>query len=490
MPGEKKATSLGDFVLKKKLGKGGMGTVYLGHQVSLDRECAVKVLSKEFAEKPGFVERFIREARAMAKIDHPSVVTCYAVGEERGYNYVAMELMDGQSMQDWTDQLSKLSVPDAVLTAIVCAEALHHAHEINMIHRDVKPDNILVTKKGVIKVSDLGLAKAVDDDDMALTQSGTGLGTPHYMAPEQARNAKHVDRRVDVYALGGTLFYLLTGTTPFEGDSVLELIVNKEKGQFTSARRLNPEIPERLDLIIDKSLAAKPEHRYQTCLEMIKDLESLGLAGDALSFIDEEIRVSTRRVSASVAATAVGMQTLVGGGQSASNSGTSSKRQSSASGAKSKASPDLAKTSKFDPDRWVIRRVSSDGSIKTGKMKTDQIITAMKSDKLNSQSQASRSSRGPFLPLAQYPEFADEAQRMLTRQLAKEKDNNLAAQYDKLARQYERRKFWKGLWNMTNNTLGFVGFLLWLTLIAGVLFAGYKFLPIVYDYIAEQVGLQ
>lgn len=482
MSGETRSTVLGDFILKKKIGKGGMGTVYLGHQVSLDRPCAVKVLGKEFAEKPGFVDRFIREARAMAKIDHPNVVTCYAVGEDRGHNYVAMELMDGQSMQDWVEELGKLEIHDAVTTIIVCAEALHHAHELNMIHRDVKPDNILVTKKGIVKVSDLGLAKAVDDQDLGLTQSGTGLGTPHYMAPEQARNAKHVDRRVDLYALGGTLYYFLTGKTPFEGESVLELIVNKEKGQFTSARRLNPEVPERLDLIIDKLLAAKAEHRYQTCADLLKDLESLGIAGEALSFIDETIRVPTRRMGSALSMNAITVKSM-----------PKIPASSTSQPAPRRVSPPTQigfnETQESTPGVWVIRRISKDGSIKTGKMTTVQVITAMKTDKLNVQSQAAKSSKGPFYPLTQYSEFADEARRMATRQSAKEKDNNLAAQYEKLAKQYERRKIWQRLWNFTNNTLGFVGLLLWLACILGVLVVLYKVVPMVYEYVAGQVGL-
>jgi serine/threonine-protein kinase len=123
-----------------------------------------------------------------------------------------------------------------------------------MIHRDIKPDNILLTKKGVVKLADFGLAKAVDDD-VSMTASGVGMGTPLYMPPEQARNAKHVDKRTDIYALGGTLYYFLTGKLPYAGENTIELIIAKEKGKHASARGLNPEIPERLDLMIDKMLA-------------------------------------------------------------------------------------------------------------------------------------------------------------------------------------------------------------------------------------------
>src|SRR5690606_22172413 len=124
---QKKSSVLGDFELKKKLGQGGMGAVYLAHQISLDRDCAVKVMSKELAAKPGFVDRFVREARSMAKIDHPNVVSCYAVGEDKGLHYVAMELIDGRSMQDWLDSLKQLSVADALLVTIIIGDALHYA---------------------------------------------------------------------------------------------------------------------------------------------------------------------------------------------------------------------------------------------------------------------------------------------------------------------------------------------------------------------------
>lgn len=471
---KKKATVLGDFKLRKKLGQGGMGIVYLGHQESLDRECAVKVLSKEMAAKPGFVERFVREARAMAKINHPNVVDCYAVGEDKGYHFVSMELIDGQSMQDWADQLGKLSISDSVLVTLVCAEALHYAHELNMIHRDVKPDNILVTKQGIIKVADMGLAKAIDEDDQGLTQSGTGLGTPHYMAPEQARNAKHVDRRVDIYALGCTLYHFLTGEMPFSGDSVIELIVNKEKGKFTSAKRLNPEVPERLDLIIDKAMMSNPAHRYQSFDELIKDLEALNIAGEALEFIDEDIRVPLRRTSSPSRVTSIGMNTV--------------------SGVKPKAEidpkPKQSDSSTNVPDgKWFVKYEGSNGKVKIGKMTAPQIIQAIKSDKLNLKTQVSLKSKGPFLPLAQVPVFEGDAKKMLTRQKSHSKDRNLAAEYEKLAKQYERRKWWSLLRRTVNGTLGFVGLLIWLVVIAAVGFALYYFVPWVFDMIADGVGL-
>lgn len=464
---QKKGMILGDFEVRKKLGQGGMGAVYLAHQISLDRPCALKVMSKELASKPGFVDRFVREARSMAKIDHPNVVTCYAVNEERGFHYVAMELIDGRSMQDWLNSEKKLSVADALLVTMIIGDALHYAHELNMIHRDVKPDNILVTKKGVIKLSDLGLAKAVDETELSLTQSGTGLGTPHYMAPEQARNAKHVDRRCDIYALGCTLYHFLTGKTPFAGDSLVELIKNKEKGQFTAAHRVVPGIPERLSLMLDKAMAQDAKNRYQTCAEFIQDLEKLNLAGDALSFIPTEQRTSVRRPG-----TASRSTVAPAGGVSAT--------------AKTVVLSDNNTTT--STTNWFVK-YEEGGKVKVSQLTAPVILQSLKSDRFNEKVQASPNAKGPFLPLAQIPLFEAEVRRMLTRQQASSRNANLASQYEKLAKQYERQGLWRSLRRLVDGTLGIVGLMIWLGIIGAVGFGLYLGVPIVFELLAGQVGL-
>src|SRR6516164_4367326 len=226
-------TSLRDFRLIKKLGEGGMGKVYKAQQISLDRVVAVKVPFKHLVKDQSFVQRFYREARIMARLDHPHILRCYGVGEENGWHYLAMEFIDGASMQSWLEKVGKLSVGDALHVAIATGHALQHAHEQDMIHRDIKPDNILVTNKGVVKVADMGLAKALTDD-LSLSRTGTGAGTPHYMAPEQARDAKHVDNRSDIYALGCMLYCFLAGKPPFAAETYMELILSKEKGKYPS----------------------------------------------------------------------------------------------------------------------------------------------------------------------------------------------------------------------------------------------------------------
>lgn len=467
--GAEKTTVLGDFKLLRKLGQGGMGTVYLAHQISLDRPCALKVLSKELAAKPGFVDRFVREARAMAKVDHPNAVKCYAVDEVKGLHFVAMELIDGQSMQDWVDQLGKLSVPDALHVTLLCADALSHAHGMNMIHRDVKPDNILVTKKGGVKVSDFGLAKALDDD-MSMTQSGTGLGTPHYMAPEQARNAKHVDHRTDIYALGGTLYYFLTGQTPFKGDTIVDLITAKERGSFTPAKRITPEVPERLDLILDKAMAKEAKHRYATMAEMIRDLESLNMASESLSFITSPEREVMRRsgTASPMAATRAGFNTQTSAPSAPVIPATSAQD----------ADRQNRKTAGFDMQaKWYVKHTDAHGKPAVSRWTTAQVLTAMKSNNLDATARVTRDPQEPFLPFAQVPEFAAEANKLVTRTKVKAKEQSLASQYEKLEKQYRRQKWWRLLARFKDGTLGMVGLILYLAvvaaIIAGAIYGGY-----------------
>jgi serine/threonine-protein kinase len=177
-----------------------------------------------------------------------------------------------------------LSIADALYVTLACAEALRYAHEQNVIHRDVKPSNILLTKLGVVKIADLGLVKA-HGEGVALTRTGTAVGTPLYMSPEQFRDAKRVDHRTDIYALGCMLYLMLTGKPPFASQAYIDLHEAKERGRFTPARKLNTEIPDRLDLMIDKMIAKRPEHRHQSCAELIRDLRCLGPAGTHLSLM-------------------------------------------------------------------------------------------------------------------------------------------------------------------------------------------------------------
>jgi serine/threonine protein kinase len=275
--------TLGDFQVVKKLGSGGMGAVYLAYQRSTQRPVALKLLSEELAKQASFVDRFRREAAVLATLQHVNIVTFIGAGEEKGIPFFAMELVEGFSAGLLVKVKGKQTVPDALFIVRQCAEALAYGHAYQIVHRDIKPENIMITRLGHIKIADLGLAKSLQQD-LDITDTGVALGSPKYMAPEQSRNAKYADHRSDIYSLGGVLYYLLTGQAPFPGSTAMELLLAKERGRFASPRRLNTEVPKRLELIIDKMLAMEPRYRYANCAELIRNLDSLGLIPDHLGF--------------------------------------------------------------------------------------------------------------------------------------------------------------------------------------------------------------
>ncbi len=445
---------LGDFELKKRLGKGGMGEVFLARQISLDRMVALKTLSKELAKKGDFVARFEREAKSMAKIDHPNVVKIYAVDSFKGIHFAAIEYVDGQSIQKWLDQLGRFSVADAVYVAIVSAEALQHAHSQNMVHRDIKPDNILVTQKGVVKVADFGLAKAMDEE-VSMTQSGTGLGTPLYMAPEQARNAKRVDERVDIYALGATLYHLLTGKLPFLGNTALELIIAKEKGTYPTARSVRPEIPERLDLIIDKMMAKDPNHRYKSCTDVVRDLTALGIHSDALSFINGAEPVGAGRRGAAT-------PSMSGGSQGVRKAVAATQLPGAATlGSMTDAAMGATRI-------WYVQFEDERGKTVVEKHSTGRLLKMLASGKITAKARSKVSADGTYYPLAQFPEFAKAVEESLARKtvaIRKEDMQSLYKNVDKAQKMfYVKRK----IKDMGRNALSLAGLLIMLVAIGFV----------------------
>lgn len=280
-----KISTLGDFRLVAKLGEGGMGTVYKAKQISTGKLVALKVLSQQVALKPGFAERFRREVRILGRLNHPNIVRYLAAGESHGFVYLAMELVDGGSVGTWLTKLGRFSVGDSLYIARACAMALEYAHQEHMVHRDVKPDNLLVTKTGIVKLTDLGLAKTTDDSDVSCTRTGTGIGTPLYAPPEQARDAKHVDARSDIYSLGGVLYHFLTGQPPFQADHLLQMILLKEKGDYKAASQVNSRVPPALDRILVKMLDRKLENRYQSISMFLDELDRLSWTSESISFL-------------------------------------------------------------------------------------------------------------------------------------------------------------------------------------------------------------
>jgi len=404
-----KSFFLGDFRLLKKIGEGAMGTVYKAHQVTFNRDVALKVLFKHVAANPKLVERLNREARSMGRLDHSNIVRGYGVGEAQGWQYIAMEYVDGETLQKWLERLGKLSLPDSLYITLTCARALQHAHENGLVHRDIKPDNILITRQGDIKVADLGMVKD-QDEEMALTQTGHAVGTPWYMPLEQARNAKDTDARSDIYALGCMLYCLLTGQPPFSGHTLVEVIEAKSKGTYRPARHLNADIPERLDLIIYKMTAKLPRDRYQNCGDVIKNLESLELAGDYLTFLD-----STSRPPPLTDKKATGLQTMVG--------------------------RPLAEEGPVASDYWYLRFVNADNQIVVRKLSTAQVQQLIEAKNFDAAAaKISRQPREGFRALATYKEFEHAALARVAKSAADEKTVRYRSLYKKIEEQERRRR--------------------------------------------------
>ena len=259
---------LGGFKLIEVLGKGGMGTVYRAEQVSLHREVALKVLSKKLTKDPVFVARFVAEARAAARLHHPNVVQVFDVGHEDDTYYYSMELMHEGSLEQELRSRGKIPETEALQLTAAAAYGLSYANSLRIVHRDIKPDNLMIDRHGQVKIADLGLA-LTDEDDLSNV-----AGTPHFMSPEQAlRNTP--DHRSDLYSLGCTLYRLLTGQTPFQGDSVKEILRAHVKDAPEPPSKVNPEISSEASAIVDKLLEKQLDQRYQTADDLLLDLEQV-----------------------------------------------------------------------------------------------------------------------------------------------------------------------------------------------------------------------
>jgi serine/threonine protein kinase len=262
-------TSVARYQLLEQIGGGGMGTVYRGRDPQTDTVVAVKVFAADLVADPVLLERFTREFNAAAKLEHPNVVRPLDFGTDGNVSYLVTEFVEGTTLGQMIDDQGRLTEEAAVRIITQVAQALQYAHERNVIHRDVKPDNILVRVDGMVKLADFGLAKDYDNDQ-ALTRPASGLGTPHFMAPEQYQDAKHVDARSDVYSLGATLYSAVTGRVPFDGCASLVALARKVKGDMPSARELVPGLSPRVDAAIRKAMNPDKLMRPASCLEFFK----------------------------------------------------------------------------------------------------------------------------------------------------------------------------------------------------------------------------
>lgn len=272
-PVNRRIPYFGDFVLFDEIGRGGMGVVYSAQQTKLDRPVALKVLHSGFASGESGIQRLRIEAEATAKLDHPNIVPIYEFGQHEGHPYLAMQLIEGESLAEYIASAeTKLNERDAALLMAKIARAVHHAHERGVLHRDLKPGNILLDENGEPHLIDFGLAKCLEQDS-GLTQTGAFLGTPAYASPEQAAGQnKSITTASDVYSLGAILYALLTGRPPFDGQSVAETIEKVKHTDPPRPRSVRPGIPANLEIICLKCLAKEPAQRYVSALELAEEL--------------------------------------------------------------------------------------------------------------------------------------------------------------------------------------------------------------------------
>ena len=262
-------TLLNGYEIESTISQGGMAMVYRARRVRDGQIVALKVLREQYAADAEFVERFQREARAVASLTHANMVQVYESGEAAGWHFIAMEFVEGQDLKRYIREHGPLRVAEAVRIAVAVCEVLDYAHRRGIIHRDVKPQNILLRRDGTVKVTDFGIARALSS--VTITQTGTVLGSVQYLSPEQARG-QPVGRAADIYALGVVLFEMLTGQLPFEGDSPIAIAMAHVHDVPPAPRRLNPEISPALEAVILRGMAKQPQHRYASAADLATDL--------------------------------------------------------------------------------------------------------------------------------------------------------------------------------------------------------------------------
>lgn len=251
-----------------KVGSGGMADVYKAKCHRLNRYVAIKILKSEFSSDTSFVQKFRAEAQSVAGLSHPNIVSVYDVGDDNGLHYIVMELVEGITLKRFIERKQRLEVKESVGIAIQIAQGMEAAHTHHIFHRDIKPQNIIISREGKVKVADFGIAKAATSN----TISQNAVGSVHYLSPEQARGG-YSDERSDIYSLGVTLYEMLTGQVPFAGDNSVSVALLHIQSEATPVQVLNPEVPTSVDRIVQKCMQKKPERRYQSASELIRDLK-------------------------------------------------------------------------------------------------------------------------------------------------------------------------------------------------------------------------
>ncbi len=274
--------SFGHYEIIEQIGYGGMGEVYLAKDKKLDRQVAVKILNPKFGQHESNLQRFVLEAKAASSLNHPNILVIHEIGEQTDVHYIVSEFVEGQTLRELIKS-SSLKLNEILDISIQIANALNAAHTAKIVHRDIKPENIIVRPDGYVKILDFGLAKLVEQKNLGLEEStikqnetakGIILGTVNYMSPEQAKGEK-VDQRTDIFSLGVVIYEMIAGKTPFQGDSISETFANLIKAEPQVLSRDNPAVPDKLQLIVAKTLRKNKDERYQTAKDLLLDLKTL-----------------------------------------------------------------------------------------------------------------------------------------------------------------------------------------------------------------------
>jgi predicted Ser/Thr protein kinase len=349
----------GRYELEELVGSGGMSSVYRAHDRLLERSVALKILHEQFTRDEDYVERFRREARAVAQLTHPNIVTVIDRGEQDGRQFIVFEYVDGMNLKELVEQEGPLSPREAIELALQVARGLAFAHDQGLVHRDVKPQNVLLDADGRAKVTDFGIARSVDVDGMTIT--GTIMGTSNYIAPEQARG-QPVDEQTDVYSLGCVLYELLAGEVPFDGDNFVAVAMRHVNDPVPSVGEVRPDVPPRLDWAIQRAMAKDHTERFDSMADFAAELEACHVELDggegATMIVPSELaaRARPRRAAKGrlrgvwpVVLLGVGLAALAGGllGAFALRDGGGSKKTSGPTGS---GSIHLQGLTAFDPE--------------------------------------------------------------------------------------------------------------------------------------------
>ncbi|MHC4413995.1 MAG: serine/threonine protein kinase [Planctomycetota bacterium] len=270
---KKSTEQIPGYKIKRKIGSGAMATVFLARQLSLDRLVAIKVLPKKLSSNANFIERFYKEGRAAAQLNHPNIVSAYDVGKAGDHHYFVMEYVEGETVYRRIVKAGRIDEAEATGIVLQVAKALQHAHQRGFIHRDLKPKNIMLGRQGAVKLADLGLARAISDKEAAEAEAGRAYGTPYYISPEQIRGEVEIGPAADIYGLGATFYHMVTGKVPYEGKSPSAVMHKHLKCDLTPPDHINPKISAGCGQVIEMMMSKNIQDRYHSAADLLVDLE-------------------------------------------------------------------------------------------------------------------------------------------------------------------------------------------------------------------------